>query len=185
MKQYIKDGIVLPLKEITLWHPDGSYTKNITSSAAIANGWLPYEDPEILAALAFTRQTLRTSVSVDNATALSLLACLSQWEEYIGKSLNQGQVVSHNNKPWRARQDINPVLENQAPGIDTAALYERIDREHNGTREDPIPYEPPMEIFSGKYYTQADVLYLCIRDSGTALTHSLAELVGQYVEKSE
>lgn len=182
MKQYIKDGIILPLKEITLWHPDGSYTKNITRETAVANGWQPYEDPETQAAIDFTRQTLSTSVTVDNATALRLSAYLPQWDTYIGGSLRQGQCVTYGGRPWRVRQDIPAVLENQAPGVETAALYERIDEEHEGTAEDPIPYEPPMEIFSGKYYTEGGILYLCTRDSGTALTHTLAQLTGLYVE---
>ena len=45
-----------------------------------------------------------------------------------------------------------------------------------------IPYAPPMEIFAGKYYTEADQLYLCTRDSGTVLSHPLSALVGLYVE---
>lgn len=45
-----------------------------------------------------------------------------------------------------------------------------------------IPYAPPMEIFKGKYYTEADQLYLCTRDSGTVLSHPLSALVGLYVE---
>lgn len=39
-----------------------------------------------------------------------------------------------------------------------------------------------MEIFKDKYYIQNDVLYLCTRDSGTALSHDLSTLVGLYVE---
>lgn len=38
-----------------------------------------------------------------------------------------------------------------------------------------------MEIFKDKYYTQNDVLYICTRDSGQALTHDLSSLVGLYV----
>jgi hypothetical protein len=67
--------------------------------------------------------------------------------------------------------------------MDTAALYEVIVKEHEGTESDPIPYTPPMEIFEGKYYTQNDVLYRCTRDSGTALSYNLADLVGLYVEE--
>lgn len=55
-------------------------------------------------------------------------------------------------------------------------------KEHEGTIEDPIPYNPPMEIFEGKYYTQYNVLYKCTRDSGTALSHDLHALKGIYVE---
>lgn len=38
-----------------------------------------------------------------------------------------------------------------------------------------------MEIFNGNYYTQNDVTYLCVRDSGIPLSHNLADLVGNYV----
>lgn len=51
----------------------------------------------------------------------------------------------------------------------------------SGSKDDPIPYTPPMEIFKDKYYTQNDVLYICTRDSGQALTHDLSSLVGLYV----
>ena len=69
--------------------------------------------------------------------------------------------------------------------MDTASLWERIDEEHAGTLEDPIPYAPPMELFNGKYYTQDGVKYLCNRDSGQALSYNLPELVGLYVELVE
>jgi hypothetical protein len=39
-----------------------------------------------------------------------------------------------------------------------------------------------MEIFNGKYYIQNNVIYKCIRDSGTALSHDLNTLIGLYVE---
>lgn len=57
-----------------------------------------------------------------------------------------------------------------------------IEVEHEGTEADPIPYAVPMEIFAGKYYTEDNQLYLCTRDSGTALSHPLSTLVGLYVE---
>ena len=182
MEKFIKDGQIVYLNQIRIYHEDGSYTCNITKETALANGWLPYSDPETLAALDFTKTTLSTSATTDNATALELVVYLPLWETFIGKALNQGQVVSYGNRPWRVRQAIQTVLENQAPGIETAALYERIDEEHEGTVLDPIPYEAPMEIFLGKIYIESGILYECTRNSETALTHTLAELVGTYVK---
>ena len=46
-----------------------------------------------------------------------------------------------------------------------------------------IPYTPPMEIYSEKYYKQDGQLYKCTRDSEQALTHNLAELILLWVEK--
>lgn len=68
------------------------------------------------------------------------------------------------------------------PDVGTESIFERIDVEHKGTANDPIPYDGNMELFAGKYYTQNDVLYLCIRDTGAAVYHALADLVGIYVE---
>lgn len=69
-----------------------------------------------------------------------------------------------------------------APGLSTAALYKAVNVEASGTKDDPIAYVPPMEIFQNKYYTQGGVLYLCTRDSGQTLSHDLSALVGLYVE---
>lgn len=64
----------------------------------------------------------------------------------------------------------------------TASLYTRIDEEHSGTLEDPIPYKVNMEVFYGKYYIEDNVLYRCTRDSGNALQNMASELVGIYFE---
>ncbi len=62
------------------------------------------------------------------------------------------------------------------------AGWEVIDETHTGTREDPIPYSSGMQIYNGKYYTEDGILYLCNRDSGQAIYHRLADLVGIYVQ---
>ena len=96
-------------------------------------------------------------------------------------SLTEGMKVNYKEHLYKVRQDIPMVLESQYPGMATAALYEVVVETASGTKDDPIPYTPPMELFEGKYYTQNDVLYICTRDSGQALTHDLSSLVGLYV----
>ena len=61
------------------------------------------------------------------------------------------------------------------------ALFAGIDEVHAGTKEDPIPYDGNMALESGKYYTQAGVLYRCTRDTINPVYHALADLVGIYV----
>lgn len=72
--------------------------------------------------------------------------------------------------------------ENWKPSLETASLWKTVDEEHAGTEDDPIPYNPPMELFNGKFYTQDGVEYKCTRDSGQPLSHALKDLVGTYVE---
>ena len=68
------------------------------------------------------------------------------------------------------------------PSVSTASLWKVVEPEHEGTERDPVPYNPPMELFKDKFYTQNGVKYKCTRDSGGPLTHDLSELVGIYVE---
>lgn len=131
--------------------------------------------------LSFARMMARTSTSIPSKTALEMPDMFPNFIDLIGEQVVKGSILRYMGKLYRVRQD-HTVLAIYTPGIETASLYEVIDREHSGTIEDPIIYTPPMEIFEGKYYKQGDQLYKCTRDSGQALTHNLAELIGIYVE---
>lgn len=137
---------------------------------------VPFEEQAKIVLKAQTRQVTAFS----NNEALKVKDLFDDWSDFIGQTLNAGQIVRTAEDLWRVRQE-HVAQAHYAPSIHTAALYERIVRDHKGTQDDPIPYAPPMEIFNGKYYTQDGVLYLCNRDSGQALTHNLSELVGLYV----
>ena len=93
--------------------------------------------------------------------------------------IDRGGTIDGDITTW-ANSIVN--IPHDPPSLSTAALYEVINYQHEGTIEDPIPYVPPMEIFNGKYYIQNDIKYLCNRDSGAALSHDLSALVGVYVE---
>lgn len=171
---------------------DGMQIVNPSEDLILADGWSVYEPPtiepepyqpterDLLQELLKDEFNSRTTTS--NEEALHYMLIVYPFEHYVGKSLKAGQLVTYFERIYRARQDIPVVLEEQYPSVDTAALYEVIEKEHAGTMEDPIPYLPPMEIFAGKYYSQNDVMYKCTRDSGVALSHNLADLKGIYVE---
>jgi hypothetical protein len=120
-------------------------------------------------------------IDLTDNEALSVKDFYPTWQSKIGDNVEQGYKMLYNDNLWRVRQN-HMVMEHYPPSKDTAALYEVVEEQHEGTIEDPIPYVPPMEIFNGKYYTQNGVKYRCTRDSGTALTHDLSALVGLYVE---
>lgn len=186
---YIKDNVIRERRRIVIVK-DGLQTVNPTEEMVLADGWQPYTPPEPeepqptiddqLRELLLEQYNGRTDITDEEALKRPLL--VYSWDTYMGRSLAAGQVVSHDGKLWRVRQAVAAVLENQPPSIHTAALYEVIELEATGTKDDPIAYTPPMEIFNGKYYTQGGVLYKCTRDSGQALSHDLAALVGLYVE---
>lgn len=101
----------------------------------------------------------------------------------VGIDVVKGHRYQYGEDLWEVLQD-HKTQENWKPSLETSSLWKRVDEEHKGTKDDPIPYEPPMEIFKDKYYTQSKVLYKCIRDSGQPLSHNLSDLVGNYVEKA-
>ena len=186
---YIKDGTIRDKSRIIIIK-DNFQIINPTEEMVLADGWISYSPPappepqltitDQLRDMVLEQYNGRTDITDEEALKRPLL--VYSWDTYMGKSLAAGQVVSHDGKLWRVRQDVAAVLDNQPPSLATAALYEVIEVEPAGTQDDPIPYTPPMEIFNGKYYTQGGVLYKCTRDSGQALTHDLAALVGLYVE---
>ena len=119
------------------------------------------------------------TLELTDAEALSVKTLYPAWAS--GKDVKQGEKYLYEGGLWRVVQD-HTTQEGWEPSMDTASLWERIDEEHAGTLEDPIPYTPPMEIFKDKYYTQDGVTYLCTRDSETPLSYNMTELVGLYVE---
>lgn len=63
------------------------------------------------------------------------------------------------------------------------ALWEEIAKPGQGeTPDNPIAYNNNMALEEGKYYAQAGVVYVCIRDTGVAVYNDLKDLVGIYVE---
>lgn len=187
---YKKDGKIKERSRIIIFKDDQQII-NPTDEMVIADGWVEYvaPDPVVDNSSEISKQlqdalldqyNKRTDITDEDALKRPLL--VYEWDTYIGKSLKTGQIVSYESKLYRVRQDINTVIESWAPQLSTASLYEVIEVASAGTIDDPIPYTPPMEIFNGKYYTQNGVKYKCIRDSQTALSHNLADLVALYVE---
>lgn len=142
---------------------------------------VPFEEQARVILKAQTREI----TTFTNNDALKVKDLFDDWIDYTAddaENLKKGQIVKTADGLWRVRQE-HKAQKHYAPSKHTAALYERIVKDHQGTKRDPIPYAPPMEIFKNKYYTQDEVLYRCTRDSEQALTHNLSELIDLYVIK--
>lgn len=124
------------------------------------------------------RQQINT-LAVDNATAYRMREFYPEWAE--GQSYTVGHKLLYGGSLYKVIQ-AHTSQAGWKPGVGTESLFSRIDETHDGTKYDPIPYNGNMELFAGKYYTQSGQTYHCTRDTGTAVFHPLAELVGIYVE---
>lgn len=130
------------------------------------------------------------TMELDDQVALSVKLIYPIWGS---KDLLMGTQVAVGFKFQYPKGTLYKVLQAHAlqedwvPGTGTESLYVRIDESHEGTLEDPIPYNGNMILENGKYYTQNGKTYKCIRDTGIAVYDDLAILAtvqgGQYVEE--
>ena len=116
--------------------------------------------------------------SVDGNDALTAMSLYPAWET--GKAYAVGTKVQRNGKLWRALQYHASQLGWEPEN--TPTLWVEINETHDGTIDNPIPYDGNMALEQGKYYVQDGVIYLCTRDTINPVYHPLASLVGLYVE---
>lgn len=127
----------------------------------------------------------QASQSLEDAVALTAIELFPQWEELVKekRAVQKGFRFQYKGNLFRTEQPEYTFVEYYVPGTQgTESLFSKVDETHNGTIDDPIPYDKNMEIYKGLYYIQYDVIYLCIRDSGQPLYHDLSTLTGNYVE---
>lgn len=130
---------------------------------------------------AITRLAIKQARQItDDQEALEVQVLYKQWDKQLGKQLNVGEYVQHNERLYRVLQQ-HIVQSTWEPGQGTESLYVVIDVEHAGTFDDPIPFSFNMELFANKYYIQYDVLYVCTRDSGAPIYNDLKDLINIYV----
>lgn len=101
-----------------------------------------------------------------------------------GDTVEAGTRFRFGDELWEVIQG-HTILPHYEPSVNTAALYRRVSADsETGSRDNPIRYSGNMALEEGKYYRDStdNLLYLCVRSSGTAVYHPLSALTGQYVE---
>ena len=116
---------------------------------------------------------------VDDNTALRMTEFYPEWAADTEYTI--GYKVQRNGKLWRVLQAHTSQAGWEPENA--ASLWTEICESHAGTLEDPIPYSGNMALESGKYYSQNNKVYRCIRDTGNPVYNALSELVGLYVEE--
>lgn len=122
------------------------------------------------------------TLSVDDNTALRMKGFYPEWEE--SNQYTVGFKVQYDSKLFRCLREHTSQA-GWEPSMNTASLWEEICESHDGTLEDPIPYDGNMALENGKYYMQDGVIYKCVRDTVNPVYNALNELVGIYVETAQ
>lgn len=115
------------------------------------------------------------ALDLNNNDTIKFKNYLPYWTDYINKSMPKDFKFQYNNQPYQTIQYINVVLSDQTPDI-VYSLYVAINEEHEGTLQDPIPYQQQMAIEKGKYYIQYDVVYIAIQNMPTGMPYDLNQI---------
>lgn len=121
------------------------------------------------------------TLAVDDNTALRMKQFYPTFESIIGQAVKKGFKFTYGGKLWRVVQPELTIQSHYPPCVGTESLYTEVCETHDGTLDDPIPYDGNMALESGKHYVQNYIVYLCNRDTGIPVYNPLAELVGLYV----
>ena len=121
--------------------------------------------------------------SVEDEVALTAVTLFPEWvadTEYAeGVRVKRGEFL------YRVREGKAHTSQvGWEPEVATS-LWEAINVDNAGTETDAIPYTAGMELEEGKHYSENGVTYLCIRNTGAPVYHTLSDLVGLYVEVAE
>lgn len=184
-RTFVKDVFITSVEEISRWREvTDSEKENIDLNDRLLNpDDLNYKYIKQVDTLLEGITSKINTLGLTAEEALDVQSHFPRWEELIGEDEYAGFRFQYGGTLYEVIQ-THTFQEEWKPGEGTEALYKVVQVEHEGTKEDPIPWESNMELESGKYYTEDDVLYLCVRDSGQAMPYKLSELVsgGGYVE---
>lgn len=132
--------------------------------------------------------------SLPDNLALKAAALYDDFEDVVGKTVDQGFKFRYDGKVWKTVQQKTIIQSIYPPGVGTESLYTSINEINTGTMSDPIPAQANMEYEYGKYYSEDGVIYLCKRGGLTdeqaeamygqkiTLQFTPSQLIGQYFE---
>ena len=145
-----------------------AYTNDFIQVAAIRN-------------LMATTQAHIQTFQFTNTETNQLADMLPDWNGLIGETLEPGFKLLYNGKPYRVIQG-HTAQANWDPES-SKSLFNLISN-HNGTMQDPIPYEHWMVLDPGLYYMENGIMYRCVTGSTVGYDSDMSAL-GALVQKVE
>lgn len=121
-------------------------------------------------AVTFARAMARTMTTISDADALTMPDILPTWQSCLdaGEQIPPGVCVMHNGQCYRQVQSaaVTPQAHQPPDAAGMLAVYRPIERQHAGTRADPIPWVSGMDCYESKYYSYNGHIYR-VADGGT------------------
>lgn len=153
----------------------------------------PNEDFAKVKAMQILTSNVKNQINTMTLSSNEALKVKEFYPEWSADSVQvkKGERYQYEGKLYEVVQE-HTTQSNWSPGTQSSLWMEVVEG-HDGTLEDPIPYNEELDPFwqgmileEGKYYTQSGVVYKCIRDTGNKVTHNLADLIsGGFVQIAE
>lgn len=119
--------------------------------------------------------------NLKNTEVNQIVDMYPKWGDLIGQTLEAGFKLQYNGKLYRVIQ--THTTQSDWKPDEAKSLYNLMSN-HNGTKEDPIPYEHWLVLDKDLYYIENNTLYLCVTSSIVGYDSDLAQL-GALVQKVE
>ena len=123
-------------------------------------------------------EAMQTAIQLfDDSNALNCKSLYPDYNSLIGKSVEKDFKLVYYNTLYKTAQ-ATTISKEYVPGaVGTESIYTRIDEEHKGTSEDPIPYFGNQILEKGKIYIDDEnTLWICTNGSGIAIFDRLINL---------
>ena len=146
-----------------------------------------YQEDNILPVSSLCKfvRSIINKVDLSSSEALSMKGYYPEWRS--GIAVQVGQYYRYDGRLYECDQQ-HTTQDSWRPGNQTALWHEVVDG-NAGVMDDPILYNNThdpgfegMNLEVGKYYSQDNVLYECVRDSVVPLVHDLKDLIDLYVK---
>lgn len=122
--------------------------------------------PQQLAAFARV-MAVQAAPTMTDSQALTMPDLFPTWEQVLEEAqpLKKDSIINDGGTLYRVVQDNTTPQAGQPPhGEGMLAVYRPIDKSHEGTAEDPIPWIYGMDCHEGTYYSYNGKTYLCKSD---------------------
>ena len=130
----------------------------------------------------------KASVSLSDGDALEAVELFPAWQaDHVYTRKNDEEIRVRDPEDGLLYK-LNPDIREHHSQSDwpprlVPAIWQKVAKPGQGdTPDNPIPWSWGLKIYNGKYYSQNDVLYRGIRDSGVGIWADLSALVHDYVE---
>lgn len=160
-------------------------SKWVQTDTAIVKKWTVKRDLRPLSQSAVSQMLIRQQINnleVDDNTALRMRSFYPTFDEIVGQEVKKDFKFRCGDYLWATVKAME-IQSHYPPGDGMESLYTKVNEQHDGTIDDPIPYDGNMRLEQGKHYIQDEITCLCTRDTINPVYDKLADLVELYVKE--